>query len=188
MRTFKVHSQAIVETKKIGEGTTIWAYVHILQGAIIGKNCNICDHCFIENKVIIGDNVTIKCGVYLWDGITIENSVFIGPAVTFSNDLYPRSKNSNYSQQKTLLQVGSSIGSNSTILPGVTIGKYALVGAGSVVTKNVENFTIIYGNPAKKQGYICVCGKKLKFTHFKANCNCGTKFELVNKIPKLTSG
>jgi acetyltransferase-like isoleucine patch superfamily enzyme len=154
MKKYFKHQTAIVDSKNIGEESRIWAFVHILPGAKIGKNANICDHCFIENKVVIGDNVTIKSGVYLWDGITIEDNVFIGPAAVFTNDKYPRSKNKNYRQLKTILKKGCSIGANATILPGLTIGRYAMVGAGSVVTQNVPDFAIVYGNPAVLKGYI----------------------------------
>lgn len=158
---YKIHPTAIVNTKNIGEGTRIWAFVHILDKVIIGKNANICDHCFIENNVVIGNDVTIKCGVYLWDGITIEDNVFIGPSASFANDQYPRSKNTNYIQKKTLLKQGCSIGSNATILPGITIGKYAMIGAGAVVTKDVPDYALVYGNPAKICGQVDISGKKI---------------------------
>ena len=140
-----IHTLSDVQSSNIGEGTNIWQYCVVLPKAKIGKNCNICSHCFIENDVIIGDNVTIKNGVYLYDGITIEDDVFIGPNATFCNDRYPKSKNKNFKLEPILIKKGASIGANATILPGVKIGENALVGAGSVVTKNVDDSKIFMG-------------------------------------------
>ena len=148
-----------IQTKKIGEGTRIWQFCVILPGAEIGDNCNICSHIFIENDVTIGDNVTIKSGVQLWDGITIEDDVFLGPNVTFTNDLVPRSRvidKSNF--KKTIVKKGASIGANTTVLPGVKIGKYALIGAGSLINKNVPNNTLWYGKPATLRGFVTNSG------------------------------
>ncbi|HAS6214060.1 TPA: N-acetyltransferase [Vibrio vulnificus] len=145
----KIHPLSDVATSNIGEGTSIWQYAVILSGAKIGRNCNVCAHTFIENDVILGDRVTVKSGVYLWDGIEIENDVFIGPCVTFTNDKFPRSKEYPELFLKIKIQQGASIGANATILPGVTIGKNAMVGAGSVVTKDVPPMAVVVGNPAK---------------------------------------
>ena len=174
--TYFIHEKAIVESNKIGDDSRIWAFVHILSGAEIGKNANICDHCFIENDVLIGDNVTIKCGVYIWDGMHIEDNVFVGPSVTFANDRYPRSKNPDFKKERTLLKEGCSIGANATLLPGITIGQYAIVGAGSVVTKDVPNHALTYGNPGKIHGYVCKCGKQLSFDTNMAQCECGKSY------------
>lgn len=157
-----IHEKAIVKSKNIGEGTRIWAFCNILEGTRIGKNCNICDGCFIEGKVVIGDNVTIKNGVYLWDGIIVEDDIFIGPNATLTNDKFPRSKNTNYKREQTLFKKGCSIGANATILPGITIGQYAMVGAGAVVTKDVPDFTLVYGNPARVIGKVDKKGKAIK--------------------------
>ena len=138
-----IHELSDVQSKNIGQGTNIWQYCVVLPNAKIGTNCNICSNCFIENDVKIGDNVTIKCGVQLWDGIEIEDNVFIGPNVTFCNDKYPRSKNHNFKIKKTVIKKGASIGANSTILPGIIIGENAMIGAGTVVIKNVEKNVII---------------------------------------------
>jgi len=152
--TFTKHSAAIVETENIGPGTRIWAFVHILPGAQIGADCNLCDHVFIENDVVVGDRVTIKSGVQLWDGVRIEDDVFIGPNVTFTNDPFPRSKQHLEKYMTTLVQKGVSISANATLLPGITIGKNAMIGAGAVVTKDVPPNAILLGNPAKITGYI----------------------------------
>jgi UDP-2-acetamido-3-amino-2,3-dideoxy-glucuronate N-acetyltransferase len=159
---FEIHDTAIVQTIDIGEGTTVWQYAIILKGAKVGKNCNINCHTFIESDVIVGDNVTIKAGVYLWNGISIEDGVFVGPNVTFTNDMLPRSKVYPDMFLKTFIKEGASIGANSTIIGGITIGAYALVGAGSVVTKSVPSQALVYGNPAKIKGWVDKKGIKMK--------------------------
>lgn len=147
-----IHEKAEVQTDAIGEGTRIWQFTIVLRGAEIGSNCNINAQCFIENDVVIGNNVTVKCGVQLWDGITIEDDVFIGPNATFTNDKYPRSKVYPEQFARTMIKKGASIGANATILCGVTIGENSMVGAGSVVTKDVPAGELWYGNPAKRRG------------------------------------
>ena len=149
-----VHQSAICESGDIGSGTRIWAFAHVLPNARIGKECNICDHVFVENEVVIGDRVTIKCGVQLWDGITVENDVFIGPNATFANDIFPRSKKYPEKFAHTILHKGASIGANATILPGLTIGENAMVGAGAVVTRSVPANAKVVGNPARIIGYV----------------------------------
>jgi acetyltransferase-like isoleucine patch superfamily enzyme len=144
-----IHPSSDVQSKQIGEGTRIWQYVVILPGAVIGRDGNICSHCFIENKVVVGDRVTVKCGVQLWDGVTLEDDVFVGPNATFTNDLNPPSRNAAAKLLPTLVRKGASIGANATILPGLTIGEGAMVGAGSVVTKDVPPRTLVVGNPAR---------------------------------------
>ena len=144
-----IHPTSDVQSSHIGTGTLIWQYVIILPHAVIGNNCNINAHCFIENKVVIGDNVTLKCGVFLWDGITLGNNVFVGPNVTFTNDKYPRSKKYPAEFQKTQIDDGASIGAGSVILCGITIGMNSMIGAGSVVTKSVPAGQLWVGNPAR---------------------------------------
>lgn len=137
-----------VQNTNVPDSTRVWQFVVILPDALIGENCNICSHCFIENDVKIGNNVTVKCGVYLWDGITIEDNVQIGPNVTFTNDKYPRAKQA-FELQRTLVKKNASIGAGSVILGGVTIGENAMIGAGSVVTKDIPDNELWFGNPAK---------------------------------------
>jgi acetyltransferase-like isoleucine patch superfamily enzyme/dTDP-4-dehydrorhamnose 3,5-epimerase-like enzyme len=153
MSYFK-HEQGIVESHTIGDGTKVWAFAHILPGARIGRECNICDHVFIENDVIVGDRVTIKPGVQLWDGVTIEDDVFIGPNATFTNDRFPRSKRYREECPRTVVEKGASIGANATILPGLRIGQNAMVGAGAVITANAPPNTILVGNPARIMSYV----------------------------------
>jgi UDP-2-acetamido-3-amino-2,3-dideoxy-glucuronate N-acetyltransferase len=145
----KIHHLAEVQSTKIGIGTTVWQFTVILSGAQIGSNCNINCHTFIENDVIIGNNVTIKSGVFLWDGLRIEDDVFIGPNVTFTNDKYPRSKQYPEKYQSTIIENHASIGAGSVILGGVRIGANSIVGAGSVVTKDIQAGEIWFGNPAR---------------------------------------
>jgi len=149
-----IHPLSDVQSQTIGKGTRIWQYVVILPEAKVGKDCNICNNVFIENKVAIGDRVTIKSGVQLWDGVTVEDDVFIGPNVTFTNDKYPRSKQHLESYENSLIRKGASIGANATILPGVTVGINAMVGAGAVVTQDVPPRAIVVGNPARIVDYV----------------------------------
>lgn len=164
-----IHSTAICDSKEIGLGTRIWAFVHILAGAKIGKDCNICDFVFIENDVVIGDRTTIKSGVQVWDGVTIGSDVFIGPNVTLMNDKYPKSKNHKFNKLSTRIEDGASVGANATILPGITIGEDAVVGAGSVVTKDVPSGVTVIGNPAlqvKQQEFNGFLSTVLRFFKF----------------------
>lgn len=149
-----VHEHALCESTTIGEQTRIWAFAHVLPGARIGRDCNICDHVFIENDVVIGDRVTVKCGVQLWDGLRVADDVFIGPNATFSNDKYPQSKKYQQRVLQTHLGRGASIGSGANVLPGVTIGARAMVGAGAVVTHDVPARAIVSGNPARIVSYV----------------------------------
>lgn len=148
-----VHAAAICESKSLGPRTRVWAFAHILPGAQIGADCNICDHVFVENNVVIGDRVTVKSGVQLWDGVNLEDDVFVGPNATFTNDKYPHSRQWLDDYPVTLVRHGASIGANATILPGIEIGQDAMVGAGAVVTENVPPNAVVYGNPARIHGY-----------------------------------
>ena len=144
-----VHPMALCESTRIGSRTKIWAFTHVLEGSQIGSDCNICEQVFIESGAIIGDRVTIKNGVQLWNGIEVENDVFIGPNVTFTNDKYPASLNKNFNLMPTIIRQGASIGANVTVLPGITIGRNSVIGAGAVVTKDVPDDDTVIGNPAK---------------------------------------
>ena len=154
MAGFFRHPQAIVESASIGRGTRVWAFAHVLPGAVLGEDCNVCDHVFIENDVIVGNRVTIKCGVQLWDGTRLEDDVFVGPNATFSNDPLPRSKQYLDGHPQTIVRQGASIGANATILPGLTIGEHAMVGAGAVVTRPVPPYAVVVGNPARVVRYL----------------------------------
>jgi UDP-2-acetamido-3-amino-2,3-dideoxy-glucuronate N-acetyltransferase len=149
-----IHYLADVAPCEIGEGTRIWQFVVVLKNAKVGKNCNICAHTLIEGDVVIGNNVTVKSGVYIWDGTRVEDNVFIGPNATLTNDVMPRSKQYLDSFSGITLKRGCSIGANATLLPGITIGEGAMIGAGSVVTKNVPDHAVVIGNPAQIIRYV----------------------------------
>jgi UDP-2-acetamido-3-amino-2,3-dideoxy-glucuronate N-acetyltransferase len=143
-----IHERALVETDSIGAGTRIWAFAHVMAGAVIGSECNVCDHTYIEGGVTIGDRVTLKSGVYLWDGLSVQDDVFIGPQATFVNDLMPRSRQP-FEPRRTTICRGASIGAGAVILASITIGERAMVGAGAVVTKDVPPRAVVVGNPAR---------------------------------------
>lgn len=149
-----VHPQGICESETVGDGTRVWAFAHVLPRAVVGADCNICDHVFIENDVRVGDRVTIKSGVQLWDGVRLGNDVFVGPNVTFTNDRFPRSKQYPEAYLETVVADGASIGGGAVILPGVRIGRGAMVGAGAVVTSNVPANAVVVGNPARIVNYV----------------------------------
>jgi acetyltransferase-like isoleucine patch superfamily enzyme/dTDP-4-dehydrorhamnose 3,5-epimerase-like enzyme len=148
------HEAAIVESPRIGPRTRVWAFAHVLPGAVVGADCNLCDHVFVENDVSIGDRVTVKCGVQLWDGVTLEDDVFVGPNATFTNDPFPRSRKPPAAFSRTVVRRGASIGANATLLPGLTVGRGAMVAAGAVVSHDVPAFAIVAGNPATIRGYV----------------------------------
>jgi len=162
MAGFYKHETATVEKgAKLGEGTKVWHYAHVREGAVLGKNCNV-GHCgYVCRNVVIGDNVKIGNKVSVFEGVTIEDDVFVGPHVVFTNDMRPRSLGG-WNITKTRVKRGASIGSNSTIVCGITIGSYSMVGAGSVVTKDVPDNGLVYGNPARLKGFVCRCGEDLR--------------------------
>lgn len=176
-----IHALSDVQSQNIGVDTYIWQYTIILKNAAIGKNCNINCHVFIENDVIVGNNVTIKPGVYIWDGITIEDDVMIGPNVTFTNDKLPRSKNKNYKMELTTVKMGASIGAGATILCGIEIGAFALIGAGALVTKDIPERALVIGSPARIVGWVNEDGTKMKLVDEDLYLdNKGNKWQISN--------
>jgi UDP-2-acetamido-3-amino-2,3-dideoxy-glucuronate N-acetyltransferase len=193
MSTFFQHFTAdIAHGASIGEDTRIWQHSIILAGAVIGARCNISAFCFVEDNVVLGNDVTVKTHVSLWSGVRAEDHVFIGPNVVFTNDLHPRShiEGVEFVLQYTHLKYGCSLGANSTILCGTTIGNFALVGAGAVVTKDVPNHALVVGNPARIVGYVCICAKKLPIYDLVSvnaqssdqiiECSCGRRYHVLN--------
>jgi len=179
-----IHPKALVETDQIGTGTRIWAFAHIMKGAVIGNDCNICDHAFVESTVQIGDRVKIKNGVAVWEKVTIEDDVFLGPYCVLTNDINPRAAIAKDSQGflPTFIKKGATIGANATIVCGITIGEYAFIAAGAVVTKDVQPYALMLGVPAKLSGHMCQCGEKIDFSK---TCVCEKKYELKNGICSL---
>ncbi len=175
-----IHDEAIVESgARIGARTRVWAFAHVLAGAVIGDECNICDHVFIENDVLLGNRVTVKCGVYIWDGVRVDDLVFLGPNVAFTNDVMPRSKRHLRSFPRLHIQRGASVGANATILPGITIGKWAMIGAGCVVVSDVPDFALMVGNPMRQIGHVCICTARLTVPSDagRVSCSCGRVYE-----------
>jgi acetyltransferase-like isoleucine patch superfamily enzyme/CheY-like chemotaxis protein len=190
-RDYFAHPNALIdECVSIGRGTRVWAFTHIVAGAVLGEDCNVCDHTFIEGGVRIGNRATIKCGVFLWDGMTMEDDVFIGPGAIFTNDTRPRSKKYLERPLSTVLKQGCSLGAGSITLPNLTIGRWAMVGAGAVVTHNVPDFALMVGNPARFHAWICRCGEKLPPSGDRfMNCACGLCYERVaeNEVKEVAA-
>lgn len=174
---YYVHPSAIVETDQIGAGTRVWAFSHVMSGARIGSDCNIGEQCFVESGALIGDSCVIKNGVALWSGVELSNSVFVGPNAVFTNDIRPRAKLYRTPVQTRVLE-GASIGANSTLRCGITIGRWAMIGAGAVVTKDVPDLALIIGNPGRVQGYVCKCGEPVEIDKTEAVCSCGFRFSV----------
>ena len=183
VRAYFAHPEALIdEGVSIGQGTRVWAFAHVLGGAILGEDCNICDHTFIEGGVRIGNRVTVKCGVFLWDGITIEDDVFIGPSAVFTNDTQPRSKRHLKTYLQTVLKKGCTLGAGSITLPGITIGRWAMVGAGAIVTHDVPDYALVVGSPARWRAWVCRCGEKLSPTSGRLlGCACGRSYEQITE-------
>lgn len=184
--TVQIHRTSIVETPLVGQDTRIWAFTHVMENVTIGVNCNIGSHCFIESGAVIGNNVTLKNGNMIWMGVTLEDGVFVGPGVLFTNDLYPRSPRLAQARERyqsdewlvaTRVQQGASIGAGAVILAGITVGTYALVAAGALVTRNVPPHAMVVGSPAEIRGWVCECGQPLKLQDGFTTCdNCHSSF------------
>lgn len=193
--SFRSHPTALIESTDIGEATRIWAHVHVLDGARIGKNCNIGDGCYIEGGAVLGDNVTVKNGNSIWEGVSIADNVFVGPSVVFTNDLYPRSPRMEAAAkryqtkewcEKTIVEEGATLGANSTIICGRRIGEYSMVGAGAVVTKDVLPHTLVVGNPARVKGFVCRCGLPLIVKGKNAKCrSCHAQYSKKGSVIKI---
>jgi acetyltransferase-like isoleucine patch superfamily enzyme len=179
-----IHDQALCESETIGPRTRVWALAHVMKGASIGADCNICGFAFIESGVTIGDRVTVKNHVQLFDGVSIRDDVFIGPGVVFTNDPNPRAAFKKDPSQflETLVENGASLGANSTILCGITIGANSFVGAGSVVTRSVPSHALVVGHPARQTGWMCVCGERLPNG---LSCVCGRRYRFLSKVKGL---
>jgi acetyltransferase-like isoleucine patch superfamily enzyme len=172
-----VHSAGLCESETVGSGTRVWAFAHVLPGAVVGRDCNICDHAYVENGAVIGDRVTVKNAVLVFDGVTVEDDCFLGPNVVFTNDLNPRAHVKKGRDQfvLTTVQAGATIGANATIVCGVTIGRNAFVAAGSVVIHDVPDQAMVAGNPARRIGWVCTCGVRLDESF--ACRACGQRFD-----------
>ncbi len=173
-----VHPQALCESGEIGARTRIWAFAHLLAGAVVGADCNICDHVFVEGGARVGSHVTIKNAVLIWDRTTIEDDAFIGPAVVFTNDLRPRARSRKTSDEfsPTIVCFGATIGANATIVCGTSVGRHAFVAAGTVVTRSVPDHALVAGNPAVRIGWVCECGRRLDD---ELVCACGRSYRMI---------
>jgi UDP-2-acetamido-3-amino-2,3-dideoxy-glucuronate N-acetyltransferase len=182
-----VHPQGLCESQTVGPGTRVWAFAHVMPGAVVGADCNICEQCFVEGGATLGNNVTVKNGVQLWDKVQIDDDVFIGPNATFTNDLRPRAflKRSSEELLPTRVSRGATIGANATVVCGVTIGEFAFIAAGAVVRSDVPDHAFMAGNPAVAKGWVCTCGHRLPAS---LTCDeCGRTFRIGNATEGLVA-
>lgn len=173
-----VHERALCETEDVGPRTRIWAFAHVMKGAKVGADCNVCDHAFIEGGAVVGNKVTVKNAVLIWDKVTIEDEVFLGPNMVFTNDMNPRAayRKSPDKFLPTRVKRGASIGANATVVCGVTIGEQAFIGAGAVIIRDVPAHALVVGNPSRRVGWMCACGLKLDN---QLKCRCGRKYRML---------
>lgn len=188
-KPYFVHETAVVDQPcEIGGGTKIWHFSHIMAGAKIGENCVIGQNCFVGGRAVLGNGVKLQNNVSVYDLVTLEDWVFVGPSAVFTNDLNPRAKYPKGGQWvPTLVKEGASIGANSTILCGITIGRWAMVGAGAVVVRDVPDYGIVVGNPARLVGYMCECGRRLSFSGNEATCSCGRRYRMIEGVVREAS-
>jgi UDP-2-acetamido-3-amino-2,3-dideoxy-glucuronate N-acetyltransferase len=178
--TVFVHDRALCESEEIGPRTRVWAFAHVMKGARVGADCNVCDHAFIEGGAVVGNKVTIKNAVQVWDRVTVEDEVFLGPGMIFTNDPRPRAAFKKPASEflPTRVRRGASIGANATIVCGTTIGEQAFVGAGAVVIRDVPPHALVVGNPARRIGWMCSCGERLPAS---LACGCGRSYRLLGE-------
>jgi len=175
--TAQIHPTALCESESVGPRTRVWEFAHVMPGAVVGADCNVCDGVFVEGGASVGDRVVLKNGVMVWDGVTIHDDVFVGPGVTFTNDRTPRAGRWRREEpfSTTTVQSGASIGANATILCGISIGRSALVAAGATVSGNVDAHALVAGAPARRVGWVCACGNRLGDA---LTCECGRRYRL----------
>lgn len=170
----QVHPQGLCESDTVGEGTRVWAFAHVMKGAVLGRDCNVCDGAFIESGAVLGHRVTVKNAVLVWAGVTVEDDVFLGPAVVFTNDLRPRSRSHDFTPVPTVVRRGASLGASVTVVCGIVVGAHAFAAAGSVITRDVPDHAFVAGVPAVVRGWVCRCGSQLEED---LRCDCGLTYE-----------
>ena len=181
-----MHPRGFCESNTVGAGTRVWAFAHVLDGAVVGEHCNICDHAYVEGGARLGNNVTVKNGVLIFDLVTIEDDVFVGPGVVFTNDMRPRAANkkSHDELDPTLVRNGATLGAGAVVVCGSTVGAHAFVAAGAIVARDVPAHGLVAGNPARRLGWVCECGERLPD---ELRCSCGRAYVVVSETEGLAS-